>query len=190
MMKDLSIVGTSRVQYPDLYQLERVAEADRTKIDGLNLDPGKNNVLVFISGLGCQHCAEGLIKLWKRSDPLKNLGASIKCMSATPFQQRELTALGLSKKDHFTFHEVPDAFDLAECDSAVAAANEPAITHGVLIFDNQQKLRYRYLADRPLSDLDEITYALMELHEPGSTPSLKGRFQRLPMAKRKTAAEN
>ena len=189
MMKDLNIVGTSRAQYPDLYLLERVAEADRTKIDGLNLDPGKNNVLVFISGLGCQHCAEGLVRLWKRSDPLKNLDASIKCISATPFQQRELVALGLKKKEHFTFHEVPDGFDLAECDSAAGAANEPGITHGVLIFDKQQKLRYRYLADRPLSDLDEITYALMELNDPGSGPSPKGRFQRVPIAKKKTTAE-
>ena len=190
MMKDINIVGTSRAQYPDLYLLERVAQAERTTIDGLDLDPGKHNVLVFISGVGCPHCAEGLIKLWKRSEPLKNLDAKIKCMSATPFQQRELKALGLSKKDHFTFHEVPDAFDLAGCDSKSAAAHEPGITHGVLIFDKQQKLRYRYLGDRPLGDLDEITYALMELNEPGHIPSPKGRFQRVPIAKRKTAPEN
>jgi hypothetical protein len=188
MMKDLNIVGSSRAQYPDLYLLERVAEAERMKIDGLDQEPGKNNVLVFISGMGCPHCADGLVRLWKRSDPLKNLDATIKCMSATPFQQRGLKALGVRKKDHFTFHEVPDGFDLAKCESSSATENEPAITHGVLIFDKQQKLRYRYLADRPLSDLDEITYALMELNEPG--PSRKGRFQRVPMAKRKTMAEN
>ena len=187
-MKDLNIVGTTRAQYPDLYLLERVTEAERIKIDGLDLDPGKNNVLVFISGMGCPHCADGLVRLWKRSDPLKNLDATIKCMSATPFQQRELTALGVRKKDHFSFHEVPDGFDLAKYDSSSVTANEPAITHGVLIFDRQQKLRFRYLADRPLSDLDEITYALMELNERG--PTGKGRFQRVPMAKRKTAAEN
>ena len=187
-MKDLNIVGTTRAQYPELYLLERVAEAERMKIDGLDQEPGKNNVLVFISGMGCPHCADGLVRLWKRSDPLKNLDATIKCMSATPFQQRELNALGVRKKDHFTFHVVPDGFDLAKCDSSSAAENEPAITHGVLIFDKQQKLRYRYLADRPLSDLDEITYALMELNDPG--PSRKGRFQRVPMAKRKTTSDN
>jgi hypothetical protein len=100
----------------------------------------------------------------------KNLDHSIKCMSATPFQQRELTALGLNKKGYFSFHEVPDAFVLAECDSASATANEPGITHGVLIFDKHQNLRYRYLSDRPLSDLEEITYALMELNESASGP--------------------
>ena len=190
MMKDLNIVGPSRAQYPDLYLLERVPQRERTKIEGLDLVPGKNNVLLFISGMGCPHCAEGLIKLWKRSESLKNLDAKIKCMSATPFQQRELTALGLSKKDHFTFHEIPHAFKLADCDSAAATANDPGITHGVLIFDTQQRLRFRYLADRPLSDLDEITYALMELNDTSPGPSPKGRFQRVPNAKRKTTSEN
>jgi FtsP/CotA-like multicopper oxidase with cupredoxin domain len=188
MMKDLNIVGTSRVQYPDLYLLERVAEAEQTKIDALEQEPGKNNVLVFISGMGCPHCADGLVRLWKRSDPLKDFDAMIKCMSATPFQRRELTALGVKKKDHFTFHEVPDGFDLTRCDSSSTTANETVITHGVLIFDKHQKLRYRYLADRPLSDLDEITYALMELNEPSHAPSPKGRFRRVPIAKRNTTS--
>jgi len=183
MMKDINIVGTSRSQYPDLYQIERISNAERGKISGLNLDPDKNNVLLFVAGMGCPHCVEGLVKLWKRSDPLVNLDATIKCMSATPIQQRDLAAFGFSKKDQFTFHTAPNNFQLARCDSpsASAATIQPIITHGVLIFDKQQNLRYRYLGDRPLSDLDEITYALMELKEPESSP--KGRFHRVSLTK-------
>ncbi len=183
MMREINIVGTSRAQYPDLYQIERVPEAEQGKIEGLSLVPGKNNVLVFITGMGCPHCVSGLIKLWNRSEPLKDLDATITCMSASPFHSKDLTRLGLGKKDHFAFQVSADDFDLTKCDSteSPACANDPAITHGVLIFDKHEKLRYRYLADRPLSDLDEITYALMELKEPGISP--KGRFHRVSLAK-------
>lgn len=195
MMKDINIVGTSREQYPDFYQLERLATKDQIRIGGLSLEQGKNNVLVFVTGMGCPHCVEGVIKLWKRSDPLKDLDATIKCMSATPFKPKELASLGLSTKDHFTFHSVPEDFDLAQCDAqpqlsptktasltpTTTASNPPPITHGVLIFDKQQNLRYRYLGDRPISDLDEITYALMELKDPA--PSPKGRFHHVSLPK-------
>lgn len=180
MMKDINIVGTSRSQYPDLYRLERIPAESQIRIDGINLKPGKNNVLVFINGLGCPHCAESTIKLWKRSDPLKNLNAAIKCMSATSFEQKDLTSLGLSKKEHFTFHVVQAGFDVAQYDSPSilpsddSSQNPKQITHGVLIFDKQQNLRYRYLGDRPLDDLDDITYALMELEETLHSP--KGKF--------------
>jgi|GEM_PF-6566724 len=186
MMKDINIVGSMRSEYPDLYQLERVPEAEQVQINGLSLKPNKNNVLVFVTGLGCPHCAQNLIKFWKRSDPLKNLDANIKCMSETPLEQRDVTKLGMSVKEHFTFQNKPKQFQLAQIASPlepttrVASTEESAdytprpITHGVLIFDMQQRLRYRYLGDRPLTDLDEITYALMELKEGGT--SFKGKF--------------
>ena len=95
MMKDINIVGTSRSQYPDLYALERIPEAAHIQYADLGLSPDKNNVLVFVTGLGCPHCAQGLIKLWKRSDPLKNFDAAITCMSATPiFSKSELCQPG------------------------------------------------------------------------------------------------
>ena len=181
MMKDINLVGTSRAQYPDLYLMERLSEDERIKVPGMNLVPDKNNVLVFIAGMGCPHCAEGLVKLWKRSEPLKNLDAAIKSMSATPFEQRELANLGLSKKAYFSFNATPKGFNLADNaspkDSALTTTDRAKVTHAVLIFDKQQNLRYRYLGDRPLSDLDEITYALMELKDPA--PSPKGRFHRV-----------
>ncbi len=181
MMKDVNLVGTSRAQYPDLYLMERLSEDERIKVPGMNLVPDKNNVLVFIAGMGCPHCAEGLVKLWKRSEPLKDLDASIKSMSATPFEQRELANLGLSKKAYFSFNATPKGFNLADnaspTDSELTASDRATVTHAVLIFDKQQYLRYRYLGDRPLSDLDEITYALMELKDPA--PSPKGRFHRV-----------
>lgn len=185
MMKDINIVGTSREQYPDLYQLDRLSQTEQMQIDGLNLVPGKSNVLVFVNGMGCPHCVEGLVKLWNRSDPLKSLDATVKCMSASPIEEKALASFGLRKKDHFTFHEVPNDFELNQCAGAAVltptseadAKPRRTITHGVLIFDKQQKLRYRYLGDRPISDLDEITYALMELKEPG--PTAKGRFHRV-----------
>ena len=185
MMKDINIVGTSRDQYPDLYQLERLSQEDRMQLDGLTLVPNKNNVLVFVTGMGCSHCVEGLVKLWKRSDPLKDLDATVKCMSAAPIEPKALASFGLSKKDHFTFHQVPNDFELSQCaitpvltpTSLATTKPQPAVTHGVLIFDKQKNLRYRYLGDRPISDLDEITYALMELQEPSVTP--KGRFHRV-----------
>ena len=191
MMKDVVIEGTSRSQYPDLYQVERLSDGESTQIAGLQLEPGKNNVLVFISGMGCAHCVQGMVQLWKRSDPLKNLDATIKCMSATPFEQKSLATFGLKTKDHFTFHEVPQNFELSQCavltpsliptSTAIASNPSSSITHGVLIFDKQGNLRYRYLGDRPLSDLDEITYALMELKDPA--PSPKGKFHRTSRAR-------
>ena len=183
MMKDINIEGTTRSQYPDLYALERIPAESQIRIDGITLKPDKNNVLIFVSGLGCPHCVQGMIKLWKRSDPLKNLDATMKCMSSTSFEQKDLVALGLIKKDHFTFHVTPADFNLAQFDSptgrpsAEAVQSQKQITHGVLIFDKQQNLRYRYLGDRPLDDLDDITYALMELEETALSP--KGRFHRV-----------
>lgn len=183
MMKDINIVGTSREQYPDLYQMERVSESDQIQLNGLDLTPDKHNVLVFITGMGCSHCVENLIKFWKRSDPLKDLDATVKCMSLAPFQQKDLVRIGVTKKEHFTFHVCADDFELKHCDSrsAPAGPHDPEVTHGVLIFDKQQRLRYRYLGDTPLSDLDEITYALMELQQPGISP--RGRFHRISQSK-------
>lgn len=184
MMKDINIEGTTRSQYPDLYALERIPADSQIRVDGINLKPGKNNVLVFISGLGCPHCAESTIKLWKRSDPLKNRDAIIHCMSATSFDQKDLLSLGISKKEHFTFHVMQAGFNVAQFDTSPAlqptesAKTQKQITHGVLIVDKQQNLRFRYLGDRPLDDLDDITYALMELEETAHSP--KGKF--LPVA--------
>lgn len=186
MMKDINIEGNTRAQYPDLYALERVSADSQVRINGLKYTPGKNNVFVFISGMGCPHCVHGAIKLWKRSDPLKNLDATIKCVSAAPFTAKDLAAVGLSPKDHFTFHGMPDGFDLCQCDaphglsSTEAAPGNESITHGVLIFDKQQRLRFRYLGDRPLNDLDDITYALMELEETAHSP--KGKFHRVTIS--------
>ena len=130
-------------------------------------------------------CAESVVQLWKRSDPLKKYDATIKCMSATPVESASLTAFGIAKKDHFTFLNTPDEFHLGR-DSIPATATwkatakvEKVATHGVLIFDKQRKLRYRYVGDRPIGDLDEITYALMELKDPHASP--RGRFHRAPV---------
>lgn len=170
MMKDINIVGASRSQYPELYQLERVPDSEQASVSSLQLESGKNNVLVFITGMDCPHCAEGLVKLWKRSDPLKNFNATIQCLSAMSFEQSDLTNLGVAEKDHFTFQSVPKGFELSQLDTTPKlrptnkAGSTPSYTHGVVIFDRNQKLRFRYLGDRPLNDLDEITYALMELN--------------------------
>lgn len=175
MMKDINIVGTSRSQYPELYQLERVSQAEQAPVSSLSLESDKNNVLVFITGMDCPHCAEGLVKLWKRSDPLKNFNATIQCLSAMSFEPSDITNLGLATKDHFTFQNVPKGFQLSQLDTTPRlrptnqAETAPSYTHGVLIFDRKQNLRFRYLGDRPLNDLDEITYALMELNPVQST---------------------
>src|SRR5262249_49707943 len=101
MMKEIVIESTTRQKYPDLYQLERLRSREITSLPELSLESGKNNVLVFVSGMGCAHCVEGVVKLWKRSEPLKNLNATIKCMSAAPIEQNSLVSFGLKRKDHF-----------------------------------------------------------------------------------------
>lgn len=173
MMKDINIVGPSRDNYPDLYQLERVTAEEHLQIEGLDLEPNRPNVVVFVTGMGCPYCVENVIKLWKRSDPLKDLGATIKCLSASPIEPSALASFGLSVKDHFTFQEIPAGFELNDfaalpqlIPTNAAVKSRASATHGVLIFDKQQNLRFRYLGQHPLKDLDEINYALMELREP------------------------
>lgn len=161
MMKDITIVDVDGRESLATAFLQPVPEQA-----GHALPPrifpgegGQRQVVVVFTGVQCPHCAATLRELARASSRFPN--AKVTAISTLPVPEDARKRLGIPEGANFQIY--PEVPDQGFFERLGVVAPEGWVEHAVLVFDAKGNEAFRYVGERPLPDVGEISHALARL---------------------------